>query len=337
MKKKIILLIVILILTIFPTSINAENREVDFSVKAVLPENQINDNKSYFDLKMRPAQEQDIQVIVFNSGKKEIKVKTTVYNATTNQNGIVVYNQSNKKVDSSLVVPLTEIVKVKDEEIVIAASESKTVTASIKMPKEEFDGIILGGLHFEKVDEEVDATSRGAQIKNKYAYVIGLQLSETNNEVAPVLNLLSVYPTLVNHRTAVVANIQNSEPVLLSDLTVRAEVFHKGKSEVLHESTKENIHMAPNSNMDFVINWRNQRMEEGSYHLKLQAASGEYDWEWDEIFTIGNEAKKLNKAAVDLVHDYGASQKVWYITGIGVLLGIIAILLFYIRRLKKGL
>lgn len=203
------------------------------------------------------------------------------------------------------------------------------------MPKEEFDGIILGGLHFEKVDEQEDAASNAVQIQNKYAYVIGLQLSETNNEVKPVLNMNSVYPTLVNHRTAVVVNLQNSEPVLLTNSTVRAKVFHKGKTEVLHESVKENIHMAPNSNMDFVINWGSQRLEEGTYHLKLQATSEESNWEWEENFTIGNEAKKLNKAAVGLVYDSGANHKLWYITGIGVLLGIIAILLLYIRRLKK--
>ena len=33
--------------------------------------------------------------------------------------------------------------------------------------------------------------------------------------------------------------------------------------------------MAPNSNMDFVIDWENQELEKGEYVLKMQAQTGE--------------------------------------------------------------
>ena len=67
--------------------------------------------------------------------------------------------------------------------------------------------MILGGLHFEKVNQE-DESSQAVQIQNKYAYLIGIQLSENDHEVNPDLQLKNITPQLVNYRTAVVANIK---------------------------------------------------------------------------------------------------------------------------------
>src|SRR5690625_5984441 len=106
------------------------------------------------------------------------------------------------------------------------------------MPNEEYDGIVLGGLNFEKVMDEEEA-SEGVSLQNKYAYVIGVQLSENDHEVFPELELTSVQPELVNHRTAVVTNLQNSQPVLIEDMTVDAEIDKQGEKEPLKSKKQE--------------------------------------------------------------------------------------------------
>ena len=91
---------------IFPTRIlftisgYAQEGDVEFSVKALIPDNQIDTKKSYFDLRMKPKQKQEIETILYNSSDEEMNIKISVYNATTNQNGLIVYEDQNAKIVS---------------------------------------------------------------------------------------------------------------------------------------------------------------------------------------------------------------------------------------------
>src|SRR5699024_5050182 len=129
----------------------------------------------------------------------------------------------------------------------------------------------------EKIPEEAEADG-GVNIQNKYAYVIGLQLSESDEAVTPELNLTSVDPTLVNHRTAVVANLQNSRPALVENASIHARVFEENGTETIKEVQQDDISMAPNSNMDVVIDWKNEPLAEGNYRLELQASDETNEW-----------------------------------------------------------
>ncbi|MBM4761365.1 DUF3324 domain-containing protein [Bacillus sp. B15-48] len=279
---------------------------------------------------MRPNQEQELETVVYNSGNEELKVKVSVYNASTNQNGLVVYEPI-EELDPSLKIPLNTILIIEEDEITVPSKSSKVVTAQLSMPEEEFGGIILGGLHFEKINDDEAESSQAVQIQNKYAYVIGVQLREDDHEVFPELHFNSIRPDLVNYRTAVVANIQNSEPVLISNLDVHASIYKNGESDVLHEKVMNKISMAPNSNLDVVIDWKNQRLEQGTYRLKLTATTEQDQWQWEEEFTIDEEAVALNTEAVELEEP----EMNWYLLGIISLSSIIVILLVIIIRLKK--
>lgn len=316
---------------ILPLAVQAEGENVSYSVEALIPENQIDQRQSYFDLNMKPNQKQELAVLIHNNEHEEITVLLSVNNATTNSNGLVIYEEK-EEFDPSLKVPLNEILRFKEEEVTIPAGKSKTVTAELEMPEEEYDGIILGGFQFEKVMEEEEA-SEGVNIQNKYVYVIGVQLSENRDEVLPDLHLNSIRPNLVNHRTAVVANIQNSEPVLIKNMKVNASVYKKGKKDVLKEKKQEEINMAPNSNMDIIIDWDNKALEPGTYLLEMEALHEEEIWKWKEEFVIEKEdAKDLNKNAIELDDN---KMGTWLLIGIIILLIVVIILLIYIRKLKS--
>jgi hypothetical protein len=304
---------------------------VGFSVEAQLPDNQVNEQDSFFNLRMEPGQEQDIETVIYNNENNEITVRISVYNASTNSNGLVVYEEQDE-MDSSLEQPVTDIVTLEEDEVVIPAGESVTFTAALTMPEESFDGIKLGGLHFEKVPEETDA-EEAVNINNQYAYVIGLQLSETDEEIDPELSLTSVEPKLVNHRTAVVVNLQNTRPVLMEEMRVDAQVYEEDSDEPIRTLEQENINMAPNSNMDVVIDWQNEPLAEGSYRVEVLASDGTDEWEWEEHFTSSGEASVLNESAVELETE--DNNFIWYIAGVVLLIGIILILLVYIRKLKR--
>jgi len=324
-------ILILVAILLFPFSATAKDDQVGYSVQALIPENQLDNKHSYFDLLMEPNQEQELEVIIYNNENEDIVVRITVHHASTNSNGLVVY-EDQKEIDSSLEVPLQDILTLKEDQVVIRAGKSKRITAELDMPKDEYDGIVLGGLHFEKVMEEEEA-SDGVNLQNKYAYVIGVQLSENDHEVSPELELTSIQPELVNHRTAVVANLQNSEPVLIKDMTVDAEVYKKGETEPLKSKNQEQINMAPNSTMNFTIDWENEALEPGDYILKLKATHQSETWEWEEPFVIEkDDAKTINEDAVDIDDD---QMSIWFVLGIAALILIIAGLLFYIWTLKR--
>lgn len=336
--KRICMFVFILSVLFVPNVVFAneidENGVVGYSVSAILPDNQLNQDATYFDLRMKPNQQQAIQVKVFNSSKETIKVKPTIHNAETNRNGIIDYSGDPKQIDSSLKIPLTSIVKLKNEVITIPKGEQKIIEADINMPSDTFHGIILGGIHFEKVtDEEADADAeQGVQIQNKYAYVVGIQLSETDKSIQPNLKLIDISPTLVNYRTSVVAKIQNEKPTIIGELAIDAKVFKQGSQTPIHETNQTDLKMAPNSTMDYVIDWDNQRLEPGKYRLEMAAKSKDKTWKWKENFEIESDsAADANKEAVDLEKDY----TMWYMIGIGAALVIIIILVIIILRMRR--
>lgn len=333
MKKRVTMLVILLLLSfsVNPLFIVQADENVGYSVQAELPDNQLDPSVSYFDLRVEPGQEQELQVTVFNHENEEITVRTVVYNASTNRNGLVVYEEQ-EEIDESLKTPISELVTFEETEWTIPAASAEVITATLNTPEASFDGIKLGGLHFEKVMEDTGA-EEGINIQNKYDYVIGLQISENDEEVEPALALASVAPELVNHRTAVVANIQNSQPVLMEDLHIEAKIYEEDETEPIQETEQNDIRMAPNSTMEFVIDWNNQPLQEGNYLLEMTATDGDQSWQWQETFTIDEEAETINESAVELEEEESAFG--WYWIGIAVLAAIIIFLLIYIKRLKK--
>nr|WP_273715436.1 DUF916 domain-containing protein [Leuconostoc mesenteroides] len=100
MRNKSHYLIVSMVMTIisfslFVTGVSAS--EMNFSVNAVIPTNQIDKEKTYFNLKMAPKQEQDVTVTLKNNTKKDITVEIGINTAKTSSNGVIAYSESNIK------------------------------------------------------------------------------------------------------------------------------------------------------------------------------------------------------------------------------------------------
>ena len=105
----------------------------------------------------------------------------------------------------------------------------------------------------------------------------------------------------------------------------------KGKTGVLHETTKEGLSMAPNSSMDFAIDWENQKLEAGTYLLRIKAETGAINGSGKREFTIKKTEESLNEEAVELETD----ETWWYKVGMILLTVIIFTLLYVIIRLKR--
>ncbi|WP_207696210.1 hypothetical protein DOK67_0002059 [Enterococcus sp. DIV0212c] len=333
MKKSFYsLLSLIILLTLFTPQAMAA--DMDYSVSAKIPENQIDKSQSYFDLKVKPGDKQELVLNVTNSGDKEININVVPNVATTNQNGVIDFSEKDREIDSTLKYPITKILS-KAQKVTVAPFEKKEVIFKLEMPKEEIPGRIVGGFYINKEEkEDKSKQSSGVQITNKYAMVVGLQLRENDEKIAPEMTLNDIKPSLINYRTSVTANLQNTKPTFLNGLKVVAKVSKKGSTEILHETTKEAMDMAPNSNFDFPINWDNQELVAGKYTMNLVASNKDDEWTFKKDFEItAKESKKLNDEAVELVK----APNYWMIGGIiaAIVVSLVIVILLIIKAISN--
>ncbi|WP_239256755.1 DUF916 and DUF3324 domain-containing protein [Listeria ilorinensis] len=309
---------------------------VNFGVKAEIPDNQIDKKQTYFDLKMSSGQEQTVYVEVSNPTSSKVTVEMSINTATTNDNGIIDYSEGDKKPDESLKYNIADCVQF-DKDVELQPNETKKVPIQITMPAESYDGIMLGGINFTQKESEVAATEKEekdeSMVKNRYSYVIGLKLTETDAEVTPDMKLKYIKPGQYNYANYVKANLQNPTSTMISNLKIDAKVYKDGSDEVLHEMKKDSLSMAPNSNFNYMIDWENQEFKAGTYRLKMIATDGEQTWKWDETFTIDRaDAKKYNDQAVGLEKDY-----TWLYITLGILGLVLLLLIVFLlgRRSSK--
>lgn len=307
---------------------------VNFSVKAVLPDNQRDTGNTYFDLRMTPGQKQTLTVIVYNNSESELQAHTSVISASTSKSGLIDYNTPGVQ-DESLRIPFSHIAGADNEILTIPPASSREATVTIQMPDEAYDGVILGGIMIlGQRPEDEEQASESLSIKNQYSYVIGVKLTETDALVRPDLHLKSVRPTLLNYHTAVSARLQNSEAAIIKGMSVSADIYRAGEASPLHHAEQKSVDMAPNSIFDFTVNWQGQKIEPGRYRLHLTAVHEEKIWQWDEEFTIEPDAANdTNQGSVDISLP---GPPVWlYIAGgVGLLL-IVLLLGYWLGRRKK--
>lgn len=316
-----------------PQNVQAEGG-IAYSVKATIPDNQINKTLTYFDLKMEPNQKQELILTVTNSSNEEVTVLISPNVAITNQNGVIDYSQKTAKRDSSLKISLEDVIS-KEQEVVLLPNETKDVIFTLQMPENSFEGMILGGFYISQKEEENEEknTDENVQIKNNFSYVIGIKLRQNLDDVNPALKLNQIKPDLVNYRTVVTANLQNTKATIIRELDVEAKVTKKGDSSFLRETKKTNLSMAPNSNFNFPISWDNQRLEPGEYTLQLVAKSSENEWKFNQDFVIdSDDSNSLNKEAVDL------EKKAlnWTLIGSGLILGLALIVAINLKKKATG-
>lgn len=338
MKKKLNLLAVITLVTMSFFGLggtNVQAAELNFSVTPSIPENQVDKTKTFFDLLMEPEQEQKVEVKLRNDTDKPVIIETKINSATTNLNGVVEYGATKTKQDSTLAYNLADLINV-DEEVTIPAHDEITLPLKIKMPKENFAGILAGGISFQEkdTDEKQTTDGEGIAIQNKYAYIVGIVLRVDPTEIQPDMLLTKVAPAQVNARNVINANLQNPTAMFINQLKVTAEVTRKGSKDVLFSSKKEAMQMAPNSNFDYPIALSGKKMEAGKYTLKLTAESKGEKWEFEKDFEIdADTAKKFNQQDVTIEED---NTWLYLLIGAGlILLAIIIFLIIMYRRKKK--
>ncbi|MGX7024904.1 DUF916 and DUF3324 domain-containing protein [Vagococcus hydrophili] len=335
--RKIILVALLMFITLqfHSTTVSADSENMNFSISVTPPANQFKKDVTYFDMMVKPSEKQKLEVNVSNTGKTEKKIRVTPTNAITNANGLVDYSKQKKdyKYDESLKIQFTSLVS-NPQSITVKPGKTETLIFDFEAPAESFDGIILGGFVADLDDEgKTEKKEENISFVNKFQLVKAVVLRSSEKEVEPVLKINDVKPALVTYRTAVVANLQNTTPILLGKVNVDAQITKKGSTDVLKSEKRDNVEFAPNSNFNFPIMWDNTPLEAGKYTLKMTVTANKKDFKFEEDFTISKEdSYNINNKAVDLKEE-PKDNTLWYVLS-GAFVLIILILVFVIVREK---
>ncbi|MBL1224038.1 DUF916 and DUF3324 domain-containing protein [Enterococcus sp. BWR-S5] len=331
--KNTLFIAILYILGVFSFSLTAD-AAVGFTYKVNQPENQMNKEVGYFDLRMAAGQTQTVTVDLTNESDAEVIAVVTLSGAKTNGNGVIEYGPMAIDNDKSLKYDFVDIVKA-PETVTLPARTTVPLTLEINMPEATYDGVISGGIELKaQADEEERAKQQG--VINEYAYVIGMVLSETDTVVLPELELNSVGAGLNNYRNSIFVNFSNVEAAYLEDMTMDVQINQKGSEAVIYDAKKASMRVAPNSMVDFPVSMNGEKMVPGDYHAHIVASTKDRRWEWDQDFTITDEeADKFNDQDVNLVQEQGIDWKTIAIIIVGVLL--VFLLVFVIVRVSMNI
>lgn len=301
---------------------------VGFTIQAEIPENQLEEENYFFDLRMTENQTQRIYVQITNSSNEMSSFKVSINQGYTNTAGFIDYALPDGGKDRELLYPIDEIVSYQPE-VTVEAGGTYRFPIDLKMGPEVFDGQILAGI---QVVKEIDTKEDG--ISNSYGYILGLKLTETDNEVPRELKLLSVKPAASFSRTSVVAQLENPTMDAFGYLKYDATVKNK-KTGKVEKTVKydEEMQIAPDSLYDFAIDWDERALVSGEYTLDLTVSDAKENvWNFKEDFTISNEeAEAINKVTIDQ-NRTNSNAMIWLVLLLVLLIFVLLILLFLKKK-----
>lgn len=345
--KHILTSIMVIVFFYIVAPVSTEASVFNFSVIPQIPDNQLSEGKSYFDLLLKKGEKQTLKVDLTNSSNEDITITTVLNSTTTNINGVVEYGLNKIKPDDSLIYNLKDYAKL-PKEVKIPKKGKKTLEIELTSPSEAFDGVMAGGITFKekKKPEKEESEGSGLSIKNEFSYMVALLMRQTKTKVLPNVNLLKAFPAQVNARNVLNATLQNNQATFINQVKISTAIKKRGKTEVMYETTKPGLQIAPNSRFDFPTPLEGKELKAGKYTMSVVVWGGKhadgkykdekgetyrYRWVLDKDFEITkDEAEDLNSKDVDIKPSY----TVWYISG-GLLLLILLILALLFRKKRQ--
>lgn len=359
--KKIIITSLSVISFLLPVTKVAHADSANFSVTPTIGQNQIGTNVGYFNLLLKPNQTQKLDFTLYNNASQTIKIKTTFGTAFTSQSGSVGYTPDLVKPDPSLKLNLKDYVKL-PKTVTIPAKSTAKVTATVTSPATSFQGVIAGGFNFEDVNDTTNASQKsGISITNRYRYVIGIVLQNSEKKIAPTLSLGKVAPDQVNGRNVIAAKLTNAAPAYLMQMNISAVVTKSDDASIKYTYNNAAMEMAPNSNFSLAIpvslqgvlnGQSSQPLKPGKYHLKMTVygakdAKGQYEtmvndqvtkydyrWIFDKDFTI-TQAKANTLNAKDATVTQKSKVDWLLIVGFIIIILLLLIIIFLLFKRRK--
>ncbi|MGI1807137.1 WxL protein peptidoglycan domain-containing protein [Exiguobacterium sp. TDN 0502] len=252
---------------------------VNFSVEAVPNDYQVDSGVSYFDLRMTAKQKTNIQVRIFNHGPDDHTFLTSIRNATTNNNGLIVYDQ--KKPVPLAPISLTDLIQPNTKSTFIKGGESKVVSLPLEITN-NLDGTLLAGVRIEKKTEKEQAEKNTIGIQNRHSYIIGLKVRSSIEELAPEITYEGVKVKSSFSRPTVFVKLANQVPTISKPMKFEAIVTQNEKVVVRKEM---DVRFAPSVYMNTPIETTGI-LKPGMYQIDIRLEGKGKMWKWKDRFEV---------------------------------------------------
>lgn len=283
---------IMVLLTLAFGHTSAYASEVNFSVRAMLPENQMTHDVSYFYLNTQPGQKQALSVSIHNRGDEDILVGVQASTAFTNANGAIDY--SGRIPDGKKpAIDFLSLIAIDDPNVLVRAGQTATAEILLKMPDDPFDGEVLGGLIFtelpseETSDPQENPTVSGMSIQHVFNYCIAVRLVQGDfASLAPEFVLESAEIGEKAGFPSLIVNIRNQSRLVAKDATLWIHVYAQDQTEVL-SFLSQKVSMAPDSTMPYSVYLQDgSPLSAGTYRVCAALYLEEKTWDFETLLTI---------------------------------------------------
>ncbi|ERL63708.1 hypothetical protein L248_2248 [Schleiferilactobacillus shenzhenensis LY-73] len=279
-----------------------------------------------FQLIVKPGQQRQVTISFTNFGSAPVQLTASPRNASTSDQGKLIYSNVVHAGDNKLQFAFTEMTKPKT--IHLDAQETKDVSFTINVPKSPFIGLIMGGFYIYDPTQGPQAGS----------VAVPVWLTQTNKAVGGTLLLTGIHAKAVNEQPYMYVNLSNTQPGIMKNVVVHMKIRRNGFMEWLNLGLKPMTAdlrydtVAPNSAVPIAFNQKQTPIKAGNYVVDGTATAGKAKWKFGGTYSISKEqADRVNKASKNLIYDY-----TWaYLLGIvGLVVLIIIVLLLIHHQLK---
>ncbi|MSD84695.1 DUF3324 domain-containing protein [Lactobacillus curvatus] len=331
-----LLLLGLLVAVGHPTQAASVAQNADFSIQPVFDQNQTNRNLNYFNLRFKPGTTHEITLQVQNYTERTITIHSQFRNAITGFGGADAFTASDNHLDPSLKIPLTKLVQLQGSATIkLKPEETRFVRATVKMPANQYRGMIYGDWYF--IENMKGNKNDRSSVASNYAYSMGLILQGSPYHVYPEIKYAKTEPILYHSHPALGVKLRNTQPMVLNNVSINASVEKKGLFASKYTYQAANRVINPNSSVTLPVSWAYDQLKPGTYTVHAKIIGQNYwnhlpmTWTINQKFTVkASQANTINQKALKKP----VNQWIWIASATGVLWLLALVAWLRLLRLK---
>jgi antitoxin component of MazEF toxin-antitoxin module len=297
-KKVFYCLCLAIISSCFPITASAEEG-ADFTISPIFGEGQTDPAVGYFSIKAENGGNYPLKLAIQNlNANEEQAFEVQLVRATTSNDGRINYTPSKQQPVNDQLLTLEELLPEKNshQKMTIQPNQSKEIKLELKIPKNGFEGTLLGSIYVKKIPKPVH-NSKGIGIRNAFAMTIPVIVSQNfEKKQTPKVTLTDAKIEAETGIPKVVGVVANSSPVMFGKIHVNAWITKKDDDEKLYEKSSDNYEMAPNSSFQYSIETEKHILKPGHYTYHLKMKSGEKVFRLARDFNVNKQKREqVNK------------------------------------------
>ena len=259
----------------------AEDKAISpFTIRAVLPHNQLDVSVSYFDIALLDNQTQTIYVELTNHSSRAFEVRTELRRASTNEAGNIDFYGNNQQANG-LQLDILELLSF-ESVVTVPAHGSYHLPIEIAAV-EGFTGTLAGGLSFTVEQSESSIASLAEYVSFRVAVILH---AEGEEEVQPNFAIAGV---LVNEGMGfgqIIVDLANTVAIFAMDVELTTRITNLASGAEIFYYSESGLEMAPNSQMELIYDFEPELLASGLYVIDLELTFNETTWQLSDTFHI---------------------------------------------------